>query len=164
MTEPEELDEDLFADLYEGDDTPAKPAQPAQPAPAAKPQEPEPVQPEPVNAPTQQPVAQEVNVADSRGWEQPNAAGNHGDANMGNGAWNGNGAGNGNQSFDQAAGDQDDNYGPINVKEDGIVHVGVKIAVTRRKTWIGSAVAHYQRYGWPASSGAGSSRHSGFIP
>ncbi|KZF20091.1 hypothetical protein L228DRAFT_35427 [Xylona heveae TC161] len=37
MTEPEDLDEDLFADLYDGEDVPSKPTQ----------QAPRPIEPEP---------------------------------------------------------------------------------------------------------------------
>jgi hypothetical protein len=134
MAEPEELDEDLFADLYahsahatasqhrvaristdkhasyEGDDTPAKPAQPP---PASQPEVSEHPKTEPTEQSATASATNGAQLAESSGYEQQDAG--FGDADMGGGDWNGNG----NQSYDAPTIEQDDNYGPINVKEDG---------------------------------------------
>jgi hypothetical protein len=134
MAEPEELDEDLFADLYahsphattanpvsrwiftdnntsyEGDDTPAKPAQPP---PASQSEVSEHLKTEPTDQSATESATNGAQAADSGGYGHQDAG--FGDADMGGGDWNGNG----NQSYDAPAVEQDDNYGPINVKEDG---------------------------------------------
>ncbi|KAJ4383633.1 hypothetical protein N0V86_001688 [Didymella sp. IMI 355093] len=95
-------EEDLFDDLY--DDEPASKPTPAAAAPPKV--EPE-VKLEPHNAPT---LDAPQDAAPS--WQEPAAAG--GDANMDGSAFN-NG---GDQSYDNNQ-NNDNDYGPINVKEDG---------------------------------------------
>ncbi|XPS74489.1 hypothetical protein M3J09_006605 [Ascochyta lentis] len=98
-------EEDLFDDLY--DDEPASKPTPAAAAPPLPTNaEPE-MNTEPQSAPPQE-TAQDA----APSWQEPAAAGN--DTNMDGSAYN-NG---GNQAYDNGQND-DDNYGPINVKEDG---------------------------------------------
>jgi hypothetical protein len=91
---------------YDGDDAPAAPA------PAAKAPTPEPVKNE-----AAQESAPEGNYhggdASTQVKQEPDYSG--GDMDMNGSGWNSNG---GNQSYDNGHND-DDNYGPINVKEDG---------------------------------------------
>ncbi|KAL1609836.1 hypothetical protein SLS59_001347 [Nothophoma quercina] len=94
-------EEDLFDDLY--DDEPA-----SKPTPAAAPPKAEPE----VTAEVQSAVPQETPQEAAPAWQEPAAGGV--DTNMAGSAFN-NG---GNQSYHNAQND-DDNYGPINVKEDG---------------------------------------------
>lgn len=94
---------------YDGDEAPA---QPAQPAPAAKAPASEPANPEPADEPVAD-IAYSGGDGDDRVKQEPAFDG--GDMDMNGAGWNGNG---GNQSYDNAQVD-DDNYGPINVKEDG---------------------------------------------
>lgn len=105
---------------YEGDadDTPAKPAQPPQ---AAKPEAPEPASTAPpAQEPSSAPVANGTYSADNN-----NYAGQQDSSNWSNngqaGGYGANGGGNANHSSNQPyeSVEHDDNYGPINVKEDG---------------------------------------------
>jgi len=92
---------------YRYDEEPA--SKPAAPAPAQAPA-PEPVQTEPVNAPIQE-APQNGGQESAPSWQgQTGGDDSHGD----HSAYNA-GAG---QSYDNAP-MEDDNYGPINVKEDG---------------------------------------------
>ncbi|KAF3045096.1 hypothetical protein E8E12_008641 [Didymella heteroderae] len=100
MTDYQE--EDLFDDLY--DDEPASKQTPAAVAPSKA--EPE-VKAEAQNAPTQD-APQDA----APSWQEPAAAG--GDTSMDGSAFN-NG---GDQSYDNNQ-NNDNDYGPINVKEDG---------------------------------------------
>ncbi|KAF2478220.1 uncharacterized protein BDR25DRAFT_309018 [Lindgomyces ingoldianus] len=109
MTDPEELDEDLFADLYEGDEAPSKPTQSA---PVAKSELPEPAKAAEEPAPST--ASNGVGGGDNSAMKQE-AASEGGDYDMNGGGWNANAS----QSYDHAPADDDDNYGPINVKEDG---------------------------------------------
>ncbi|KAH7118736.1 RNA-binding protein [Dendryphion nanum] len=122
MADPEELDEDLFADLYEGDDTPAKPTQPALPATKIEEAVPARVPSQlPAHIPSLSEQAPEVAHGGeyaATGTPQTGA----GDMVMDGSGWNSNG--NGDQSYDQGAGENEDNYGPINVKEDGKMFIG----------------------------------------
>ncbi|KAF2195864.1 hypothetical protein K469DRAFT_682104 [Zopfia rhizophila CBS 207.26] len=114
MTDPEELDEDLFADLmdsYEGDDVSSKPAQPA---PAVRAEEPNPVKSEVVEESMHDTVSNGAIGADSSAPMRQGPGDDGGDMDMNGSAWNGNAT----QGYDHTAID-DDNYGPINVKEDG---------------------------------------------
>ncbi|KAH7392237.1 hypothetical protein DE146DRAFT_634397 [Phaeosphaeria sp. MPI-PUGE-AT-0046c] len=103
------FEDDIFDDLY--DDEPASKAAPAAPAPAPQ-AEPEPVKTEAASAPPQDTTQ---NGADNGmpSWQAPAAAGQ--DAHMDQSGYNAAG----NQSFDNAP-MGDDNYGSINVKEDGV--------------------------------------------
>lgn len=108
MADTEDLDEDLFADLYDNDDAQAKPAQPS--APAAQPQPAlEAAQPAQVSAPA---VAQEQQVADHDGPDNFQSAGDADDLQMQNddsaGFQHGNGERNGHEYSK-----------PIGIKEDG---------------------------------------------
>jgi hypothetical protein len=101
---------------YEGDDTPAKPAEPAQ---AAKPE----VQ-EPASAPqAEQPAAGTPSGngpnADSGDSMRHDGGGWNQDSNMGGSGYNGGGNGNTSSNQPYQSVEHDDNYGPINVKEDG---------------------------------------------
>ncbi|CAN9198096.1 unnamed protein product [Alternaria alternata] len=109
----ENYEDDIFDDLYDDEPT-SKPAA-AAPAPAPK-TEPEPTQAEPVSAPPQDSTHDNgQNAAPS--W--PAQAGGEQDSHMDQSGYN---AG-GDQSYDNAPVD-DDNYGPINVKEDGKMFIG----------------------------------------
>ncbi|EON65564.1 hypothetical protein W97_04802 [Coniosporium apollinis CBS 100218] len=110
MTEPEEHDEDLFADLYEGDDTPAKPVQPAAPAaqPLVEPAEPVPSAPPAVKH--EEPPQPEEGTQNGQHDYYPKHE--QSDVHM-NGGW-----GDGN-AHHAGGGSYDDNYGPIGIKEDG---------------------------------------------
>ncbi|KAJ4375807.1 hypothetical protein N0V83_001084 [Neocucurbitaria cava] len=100
------FEDDIFDDLYDEEPAP-KPAAAAPPAAKA---EPEPVQAE--SAPTQAPdPAQNGGQEGAPSWQAPAAGG---DGSMDHSGYNGGG----NQSYDNAP-MEDDNYGPINVKEDG---------------------------------------------
>jgi hypothetical protein len=96
-----------IADLrnsYEGDDAPAKPSQPA---PAVK-AEPQPIKTEPVEQSAHDEASHDV-----YGMDGVNQGAGYGD--MGGATWNGNG----NQQYDDAPGGHEEDYGPINIKEDG---------------------------------------------
>ncbi|RYN36664.1 hypothetical protein AA0112_g4607 [Alternaria arborescens] len=115
----ENYEDDIFDDLY--DDEPTSKSAAAAPAPAPK-TEPEPTQAEPVSAPPQDSTHDNAqNAAPS--W--PAQAGGEQDSHMDQSGYN---AG-GDQSYDNAPVD-DDNYGPINVKEDGTIaingHIGYR--------------------------------------
>jgi hypothetical protein len=113
MADTDDLnDEDLFADLYEGDDAPANPQQSAAAVKA---------EPEPIKAEVAEEAAGDGNTADAYGADNDDAnyggGYNNGDADMGGGAWNGSGGGN--HGYESAPAQPDDDYGPINIKEDG---------------------------------------------
>ncbi|KAF2202220.1 hypothetical protein GQ43DRAFT_430962 [Delitschia confertaspora ATCC 74209] len=112
MAEQQDFDEDLFADLYEGDD--AIPANPT--APASKPAEPAPAKQEAhesAPAPVPEPAA---NTGDSQyGKQEEFSHGGDADMHGSNQNWNQND----NQTYDSGEVEREDNYGPINVKEDG---------------------------------------------
>lgn len=108
MADIDDHDEDLFADLYDGDDTPAKPTQ----APAQ-------VQPDIASSSANDAPAQSADYGENGGDEgsyQQAQAHAGGDVDMHASASNYN---NGNQSYEHETTEQDANYGPINVKEDG---------------------------------------------
>ncbi|CAN9405360.1 hypothetical protein AA0119_g3561 [Alternaria tenuissima] len=106
----ENYEDDIFDDLYDDEPTSKPAAAAAAPAPAPK-TEPEPTQAEPVSAPPQDSTHDNGHNAASS-W--PAQAGGEQDSHMDQSGYN---AG-GDQSYDNAPVD-DDNYGPINVKEDG---------------------------------------------
>ncbi|KAK4693506.1 hypothetical protein P7C71_g3903, partial [Lecanoromycetidae sp. Uapishka_2] len=113
MTEPEELEEDLFADLYDGDDAPAKPDPPAQQEAAPEPtQIPAPIEyaPFPEND-TQQPKTE--SSSDTVKHEAMYGNGQSGDTGL---AWNGGQGGPSNQYNDGAMNHEPP---PIGIKEDG---------------------------------------------
>jgi hypothetical protein len=96
------------------DDEPAsKPAAAAAPAPAPQ-ADPEPVRTEQASAPTQD-TNQNGAESGAPSWQAPQAGGE--DMHMDQ-AQSGYNAG-GDQSYDNNAPMEEDNYGPINVKEDG---------------------------------------------
>ncbi|KAF2711287.1 hypothetical protein K504DRAFT_453143 [Pleomassaria siparia CBS 279.74] len=132
-------DEDLFADLYDGDDVPA----PA--APAAKAPEPELAKQEPASE-SAAPASYSGGDNDVQVKQEQDYEG--GDMDVNAGAWNGN---NGNQSYDNGNND-DDNYGPINVKEDGIDQQQPGIGKSRRH------MALRARFEWDGSMDGGNSR------
>ncbi|KAK8211797.1 hypothetical protein BKA81DRAFT_378668 [Phyllosticta paracitricarpa] len=108
MADPEELDEDLFADLYDNDDVQAKPAQPS--APAAQPDPaPEIISVAQVSTPA---VLREQQDADHNGSGGFQGAEDADDLQMENddsaGFQHGNGESNGNEYSK-----------PIGIKEDG---------------------------------------------
>ncbi|KAL9103311.1 MAG: hypothetical protein Q9163_001653 [Psora crenata] len=107
MTEPEELDDDLFADLYDGDDT----------APKAEPSPDQGFQPEPTQAPppAEGPVVQDPTATDG------NVTGDHMDSKgldgSTGGGWSGfQGNGGTPNNFQNAPMDESR---PIGIKEDG---------------------------------------------
>ncbi|KAI4713860.1 hypothetical protein J4E90_003427 [Alternaria incomplexa] len=104
----ENYEDDIFDDLY--DDEPTQKPAAAAPAPAPK-TEPEPTPAEPVSAPPQD-TAQNNGQDSAPAWPAQGAA--DGDSHMDQSGYNAGGE----QSYDNAPMD-DDNYGPINVKEDG---------------------------------------------
>lgn len=109
----ENYEDDIFDDLY--DDEPTSQQAPAASAPAPK-AEPEPAPTESASAPPQD-ATQNHNQNAEASWAAQGAAGE--DTQMGQSGFNAGGE----QSFDNApAGD--DNYGPINVKEDGKMFIG----------------------------------------
>lgn len=91
------------------DDEPASKSAPPAPAPKA---EPEPVQVESANAPPEE-TTQHGDQDAAPSWQGQAPGGN--DSHMDHSGYN---AG-GNQSYDNAPMEDDNNYGPINVKEDG---------------------------------------------
>ncbi|KAF2850296.1 hypothetical protein T440DRAFT_397133 [Plenodomus tracheiphilus IPT5] len=104
----ENFEDDIFDDLY--DEEPA--AKSSAPAPAPAPQaDPEPAQAEPASAPPAEAAQHDAHNA-APSW-QGQATGND-DSHMDQSGYNGAN----NQSYDNAP-MEDDNYGPINVKEDG---------------------------------------------
>ncbi|KAK0660276.1 putative RNA-binding protein [Lasiodiplodia hormozganensis] len=105
MAEPEELDEDLFADLYENDEAPSKPAQPAAPAAQAVPSAPEP-------APAAAPSVVEHQVSSHNG----------GVAGAGDGDVNMNGGDNHAGHHEQSGGHEQPSG--IGIKEDGKMFIG----------------------------------------
>ncbi|KAF1838381.1 hypothetical protein BDW02DRAFT_489203 [Decorospora gaudefroyi] len=102
----ENFEDDIFDDLYDDEPT-SKPTAPA-PAPQA---EPEPAHAAPVGAPSLD-TAQNNDQNDAPSWPAPAAGGE--DSRMDQSGYN---AG-GDQSYDNAP-MEEDNHGPINVKEDG---------------------------------------------
>ncbi|KAK7552318.1 RNA-binding protein [Phyllosticta paracitricarpa] len=113
MADPEELDEDLFADLYDNDDVQAKPAQPS--APAAQPDPaPEIISVAQVSTPA---VLREQQDADHNGSGGFQGAEDADDLQMENddsaGFQHGNGESNGNEYSK-----------PIGIKEDGKMFIG----------------------------------------
>ncbi|KAF2029922.1 hypothetical protein EK21DRAFT_89344 [Setomelanomma holmii] len=102
------IDDDIFDDLYD-EEPPSKPAA-ASPAP---PTAPEPEKVEPASAPAPE-AAQNAAENGAQSWQAQQAGGD--DSHMDQSGYNGGG---GEQSYDNAPMD-DYNYGPINVKEDGI--------------------------------------------
>jgi len=105
----ENFEDDIFDDLY--DEEPAKPSPaPAASAPASQ-IVPEPAQAEPVAAAVQPKLESSADTP-AQSWQGQSGGGD--DTNMDHSGYN---AG-GDQSFDNGPAD-DDNYGPINVKEDG---------------------------------------------
>ncbi|KAF2835112.1 RNA-binding domain-containing protein [Patellaria atrata CBS 101060] len=112
MTEPEELDEDLFADLYENDDNPPKPSQP----PAA----PNPVPTELTPSVSDTASAVKHEAFDSSAPIQSDIKEDVSDMRMQD---EGIGEGNyGNGYVSQPVGEED--YGPIGIKEDGKMFIG----------------------------------------
>ncbi|KAH8726439.1 hypothetical protein GQ44DRAFT_613658 [Phaeosphaeriaceae sp. PMI808] len=104
------FEDDIFDDLY--DEEPASKPAPAAAAPAPAPQaQPEPVQTETVSAPAQD-AAQNGADSAAQSWQAQAAGGE--DAQMDQSGYNVGG----DQSYGNAP-MEDDNYGPINVKEDG---------------------------------------------
>ncbi|KAL8754628.1 MAG: hypothetical protein Q9199_004212 [Rusavskia elegans] len=112
MTEPEELDEDLFADLYDADEPTTTAAPPVQPKP-----EPEPVEPAPSNFPNIPPVdvkEEDNSNNDSMNMPDPNQNGyTNGQDDRETSRWDNNGRG----SRMDVAVEQDS--GSIGIKEDG---------------------------------------------
>ncbi|KAF2457460.1 hypothetical protein BDY21DRAFT_26565 [Lineolata rhizophorae] len=115
MTDPEDIEEDLFADLYDGDDSASKPA--TAPAPAA---------PEPSAPPTHSPSVPDAPIQHMDGFETPANGAGAASAPAFNGdsmtqsskrdtSWMQG------QDYDpgKMAIEQDENYGPIGIKEDG---------------------------------------------
>lgn len=112
MTEPEDLDEDLFADLYEGDDVPSKPTQP----PTAIRPEPIPLDPLKSEAPESIPEASLESAQNrSNGMSGTAAKSEDDDVKMNGASWEGSAG----QHYDGGPVENDDNYGPIGIKEDG---------------------------------------------
>ncbi|TKA65982.1 hypothetical protein B0A49_07160 [Cryomyces minteri] len=112
MTEPEELDEDFFADLYEGDDNTAKSAESA-PEPIKTEQE----APKPV--PSQVPSANGA-TTDVKA-EEPTAMQDVKHENNDQ-AWNNGASGNSGPAYDNTQVHSyvdDDDYRPVGIKEDG---------------------------------------------
>ncbi|EMD63446.1 hypothetical protein COCSADRAFT_160854 [Bipolaris sorokiniana ND90Pr] len=109
----ENYEDDIFDDLY--DDEPTSQQAPAASAPAPK-AEPEPAPTESASAPPQD-ATQNHNQNAEASWAAQGAAGE--DTQMGQSGFNAGGE----QSFDNAPA-EDDNYGPINVKEDGKMFIG----------------------------------------
>ncbi|KAH3920348.1 hypothetical protein HBI56_068910 [Parastagonospora nodorum] len=109
----ENFEDDIFDDLY--DEEPSSKPAPAAPAPVPQ-AEPEPMKAEPASAPAQDTTQTAADNA-APSWQAPSAGGQ--DAHMDNSGYN---AG-GDQSFDNAP-MADNNYGPINVKEDGKMFIG----------------------------------------
>ncbi|KAG9193309.1 hypothetical protein G6011_03344 [Alternaria panax] len=109
----ENYEDDIFDDLY--DDEPASKPAAAAPAPAPK-TEPEPTPAEPVSAPPQD-TTQGNGQDAAPSW--PAQGGGEQDSHMDQSGYNAGGV----QSYDNAPMD-DDNYGPINVKEDGKMFIG----------------------------------------
>ncbi|KAF1994992.1 RNA-binding domain-containing protein, partial [Amniculicola lignicola CBS 123094] len=116
MADAADMDEDLFADLYDGDDAPA---QPVQTTSAAKSEAPEPAQSEPATQQNPEPAGNGAYGGDGGDASYQNQAYSGGDYGMEDAAGNGNAI----QSYDDGPAD-DDNYGPINVKEDGKMFIG----------------------------------------
>jgi len=109
MTEPEELDEDLFADLYEGDDVPTQSTQ--EPAVSATNQDPTPAQsysapPPDLGQPKTEDVVLNGTVASHVNTDRSDV-----DMNM-------NGISTGANQHATGYAEHDENYGPI-IKEDG---------------------------------------------
>jgi hypothetical protein len=75
----------------------------------------EPVKTEPVDESAPSGASNGAHDLDASAMKQEDMGTEGLDAHMGGSGW----GGNGNQSYDSVAMDQDDNYGPINVKEDG---------------------------------------------
>ncbi|KAF2272198.1 RNA-binding domain-containing protein [Westerdykella ornata] len=121
MTDPEELDEDLFADLYEGDDT--VPTKPSQPAPTAQPEPPAVSSAPPADKPSLTTPTTGDGGENGRQYaqdgaalgESTNAAGTESHAAAPSHEGN-------NRPYTSV--EQDDDYGPINVKEDGKMFIG----------------------------------------
>jgi len=103
MADPEELEDDLFADLYEGDDVPSKPA-----APSSAPPEPA------VSDIYQHHEPVEETISESNGMNGNQIKHEEMDDRM-QGGWDGAG----NQHYDGGPVENDDNYGPVGIKEDG---------------------------------------------
>ncbi|KAF2083744.1 hypothetical protein K490DRAFT_60202 [Saccharata proteae CBS 121410] len=108
MAEPEALDEDLFADLYDGDEAPAKSAQPAaQPVKSEQTSSDAPAAP---SAPVKtEPMSDAANGSNGN---------QDGDVQM-NGNWKNEDHSNDYGNAAAATPNNDDNYGPIGIKEDG---------------------------------------------
>ncbi|KAF2495030.1 hypothetical protein BU16DRAFT_378457 [Lophium mytilinum] len=103
MAEPEELEDDLFADLYEGDDVPTQPTEASRAAPeytAPKEEEFEPVE-EPMQ-----------DMSHTNGMNGTLMKVEDNDERM-QGGWDAN------QHYDGGPVENDDNYGPVGIKEDG---------------------------------------------
>lgn len=100
------FEDDIFDDLYD-----EEPASKSAPAAAPVRTEPEPANAQPVNEPVPD-ISH--NMAESAAPVMQEAGVGAEDSHMDGSAFNGNG----NQAFDNAP-LEDDNYGPINVKEDG---------------------------------------------
>ncbi|KAL8857134.1 MAG: hypothetical protein Q9178_006310 [Gyalolechia marmorata] len=117
MTEPEELDEDLFADLYDADEPTSIAVPPAQPKP-------DPVSVEPGPSDVAEPPALDVKEEDhhdgSMNMTDPNQNGyTNGQDDRENSRWDNNGRG----SRMDVAVEQDS--GSLGIKEDGITVVGI---------------------------------------
>ncbi|OCK76408.1 hypothetical protein K432DRAFT_306425 [Lepidopterella palustris CBS 459.81] len=112
MGEPEELDEDLFADLYEGDEVPSKPLQPPT---TVKHEE---ISSDAINSEVPEPVLEmstEPSHNHSNGTNGAVVKGDDGDVKMKGNGWDSAP----NQHYDGGPVENDDNYGPIGIKEDG---------------------------------------------
>ncbi|KAF2147567.1 uncharacterized protein K452DRAFT_282572 [Aplosporella prunicola CBS 121167] len=111
MADHDELDEDLFADLYENDDS-SNPKPAAQAAAPAAPAQPEPTAAtEPVSAPA--PVARDEQHQPAAQNGGAHSAPHNGDVHMSGNVQNEAG------HAHAAPETNDDNYGPIGIKEDG---------------------------------------------
>ncbi|KAL1646319.1 hypothetical protein SLS58_003276 [Diplodia intermedia] len=107
MAEPEELDEDLFADLYENDEAPSKPAHSSAPAAQPVPSAPEPAQ---VPIPT---------IEHHQGFHQNGGAGGAGDGDV-----NMNGGDHQAGHHDHSSGHGHEQPSGIGIKEDGKMFIG----------------------------------------
>ncbi|OCL15111.1 hypothetical protein AOQ84DRAFT_358313 [Glonium stellatum] len=116
MTEPEDLDEDLFADLYEGDEVSSKPA--PQSTTTIKP---EPIPSDPVKQEAPEPISEaplDLTQNRSNGMNGATTKNEDNDVKMNGASWEGSAG----QHYDGGPVENDDNYGPIGIKEDGIVN------------------------------------------
>lgn len=109
----ENFEDDIFDDLYD-EEPAAQSSAPAAAAPAPQ-AEPEPTQAEPASAPPAETAQNDAHDA-APSWQNQPAANQ--DQIMDSSGYKGGGNNNNNQSYDNAP-VEDDNYGPINVKEDG---------------------------------------------